>query len=56
MLFRSLTIAAAAIFSTIGVQAAYSSKGPNVMYYWGQVCTLYLSKTQIVNFLLMFYL
>lgn len=37
MLLRSFAFAAAAILSSIGVQAAYSSDGPNVMYYWGQV-------------------
>lgn len=42
MLSRSLTIAAAALLSTIGVQAAYTTDGPNVMYYWGQV-SIYIS-------------
>jgi hypothetical protein len=40
MLARSLAFATAAIFSALGVQAAYTKDGPNVMYYWGQVCVI----------------
>jgi spermidine/putrescine-binding protein len=36
-MFKFLSIAAAAALSTLGVQAAYSSGGKNVIYYWGQV-------------------
>ena len=36
MLLRSIGIAAAALLSSCGVQAAFSSSSPNVMYYWGQ--------------------
>ncbi|KAK4512540.1 ferroxidase fet3 [Mucor velutinosus] len=36
MLLRSIGITAAALLSSCGVQAAFSSNSPNVMYYWGQ--------------------
>ncbi|KAG2202728.1 hypothetical protein INT46_003236 [Mucor plumbeus] len=36
MLLRSIGITAAALLSSCGVQAAFSSSSPNVMYYWGQ--------------------
>lgn len=39
MLLRTLGITAAAtiLASVGGVQAKYSTSGPNVFYYWGQV-------------------
>lgn len=49
MLLRSIGIAAAALLSTAGVQAAYSSSGPNVMYYWGQVSIFYCKENGNTN-------
>lgn len=37
MLLRSLGLAAAALLSSVCVEAAYTANGPNVLYYWGQV-------------------
>ncbi|GAA5795914.1 chitinase 1 [Helicostylum pulchrum] len=36
MLFRSLGFAAAALLSSVCVEAAYTANGPNILYYWGQ--------------------
>ncbi|KAI8050759.1 chitinase 1 [Thamnidium elegans] len=36
MLLRSLGFAAAALLSSVCVEAAYTANGPNVLYYWGQ--------------------
>lgn len=44
MLLRSIGLAAAAFLSSFGVQAAYSSSAPNVMYYWGQVSESVMTK------------
>jgi hypothetical protein len=37
MLLRTLGITAAAILAAAGVEAKYTTSGPNVFYYWGQV-------------------
>lgn len=39
-----LGMAIAGLLKTLNVQAAYSSNGPNVMYYWGQVSGIQMPK------------